>query len=175
MKALAVFAAEYDVDGCSLGSESKMRCLAALKDIDYNRGVVILLAAGLGNKQRPHLAELMKEYLVEGTGVPRDHIVICGEAENTSGEIEAFEKHISGHPEISTVTAISSWYHLPRIATVWLLRHKRSVHLEFVPVISHGMLGRACLEPFKTILMLMPINNERKLAIKRWFNRFDVV
>lgn len=175
MTTLAVFAGEYDSDGISLSAESKMRCLGAVKFLDTDFETKILLAGGLGNIKRQNLAELMRKFLIDSAGISYAQVVVCKPlAENTSMEINAFEAYLKEHPD-SRVIAISSWYHIPRIALTWLMRYRRMVSMYFVPVVVEGMLTRACLEPFKMFLMILPISTEHKLSINHWFREKNLI
>ena len=176
-EAYVVFAAEYGPDGKSLGEETKERCRSAAVHLINNPYAVVLLAAGTldTKKGRLPLAELMQDYMMEITKIPRYYFIICGAAPNTLSEIDAVEAYLNKEWDIDRVIAVSSWYHLPRIVTSWLLRHGRPVALKPVWIFSPVIFKRAALEPAKMLLTAIPISNERKVQIGQWFRRRKLI
>lgn len=175
--AYVVFAAEYGPDGKSIGAETKIRCQTAALSLIYNPHAVVLLAAGMADrtKDRPALAKLMQDYLMRLTGLTQNYFIICGSAPNTANEIDAVEIYLKRHPDIKTVTVVSTWYHLPRIITRWLFSYGRVVAVQPAWIFSPLTFKRAALEPAKMFLTAMPISNERKIRIGQWFSKRKII
>lgn len=174
----AIFAAEYGSDGYSLGEETKARCWSAAREMINNPDAIALLAAGLGSKNtnRPSLASLMQEYLVKTSNLSKDRLVIVGSAPNTTSEIASMESWLKEHSnDVQQVIAVSSWYHLPRILGQWFLIGQRLVLARPVWLFTPQIMKRACLEPAKAMLTIIPIPGEYKIKLGQWFRARNLI
>ena len=101
----------------NMSSQAKRRCDTAAGLYNGKRVGKIYITGILG--------ESMKHYLTN-SGIPSEDIIVSPKGLTTAGEVKLFFQLI---PKVSTVIAVSSWYHLPR---VWLILRSYGINTKLV-------------------------------------------
>lgn len=117
-----VHGADQYPDG-RINDETKARCNKAIKLYRAGRieQVFIICCSERGGRS---LAQGMLEYFVS-RGVRRQHIIVDSRGMNTAGEIDVFLSFVGDKAQLVDV---SSWYHVPRIFLIYLLRGRMVRH-----------------------------------------------
>lgn len=130
-----VHGADQYPDG-RINEETKARCDKAIRL--YRKGKVNrLCVTGYSGRNNMSLAEGMTQYLI-GQEIPKEHIAIDPRGENTAGEIDIFLSLVGREKRLASV---SSWYHLPRIFLIYLLRGKMArLYPSFIDTRFHDII-----------------------------------
>ena len=129
----------YRDDSGVLDEQCKARANKAVSLL--RKGKIDQIYFTVPKKRGDELAHAMCLYLT-GARVPRKKIVIAACGGNTLGEIESCAARLARG---DSVVSISSWYHLPRILCIWLLRGR----LVNLAASAGGNFIDIALEPFK--------------------------
>ena len=101
-----------------LNTETRERCKTALKLLRAKKIDTLYIAV-----ESLRESESMKNFFVEN-GVTSDHIVCNPHGTDTIGEITAVLQQKGMAPE-TEISAISSWYHIPRIWLIFSVNHRK--------------------------------------------------
>ena len=91
-------------------------------------------------------------------------IKVFGSARSTASEIDAAEQFLSEKPKYNQIYAASTWYHVPRIRLLWLLRHRRRTGSLHLWMFRKCVLKRAALELLKLLLIPLPAGTQDRLG-----------
>lgn len=142
---ILLHAHEQNKDG-SLNNQTADRCDKAINVFKKRNDAVIYITVS-NEKSGKMIAFEMKNYLIK-IGISKESIKVFPEAFNTIGEIKVALKYMEGDEKIISV---SSFYHLPRIFIMWLLKGK----LVVVKASYRGIyLKDLMLEPLKMVYFL---------------------
>lgn len=152
-KVALVFAYGLNSDG-ELNKQGAARCAAAFQLYRRKKVEKIIITCAtevngvyIGDKMFHHFSE---------RGVSAYDVLGCFRGYNTAGEIDGCQEMIQKTDE---VTAVSSWYHLPRIWFLWLVRGR----LVKLAVSFDGVvMGDLLIEPLKMVnSMLRPFSSSK--------------
>lgn len=162
---VALFAAEPAKDGQSLGLQMEDCCRQAMLYLqEHTRAEVIFAEDAAGFAEVGLFAKLLRErFLAEGISKERLHI-IAGCHHSTAGEIAGFELYCWRCDESIAVRVCATWYQVPRIWALWLLRHGRLIRPVPVWTLTPTILKRAVLEPAKMVFVFLPARFQAQLG-----------
>lgn len=131
--------------------QTQHRCNRALIAHHQYPSLPILIAVAI-KKKGGWVGEAMKKYLVD-RGVPSQQIIFEPSGYTTIGETNTFISIMRQHhpQQPSPIIVVSTWYHLPRICWLWLVRGR----LVKVAAAQQGAsLIDIVLEPAKLLINL---------------------
>lgn len=123
MKRIAMLYGYGQLANGELDAQSIGRCKKALELYNDEKIDKVCITVGVRKNGRS-MGRKMKEWLTSHGGLTNVDIILSPRGLNTAGETMVCWA-ILGDPQEQakvTITAISSWYHLPRIWLLWLWR-----------------------------------------------------
>jgi len=165
LRLLCFFACEPSPDGLDFGEELRQRYEGLLKHLRGDPLAHVLFAGAVpGFKPETRYSELMAERL-EKAGIAKERIHVSGDVSTSASEIDSMEEFLPRHPQFTDDEAASSWYHVPRIRTLWKIKHGRKVKGCYLSVpLSFFILKRTALELPKFALAITPSSVQDALA-----------
>ncbi len=167
MKRIALVYGYGQLANGELDEQSIGRCRRALAFYNTNKAQEIYITVGV-KRDGYAMAWKMREWLTSHSIWAFD-IVVDSRGLNTAGETEICHQLLGARANRCNVTAISSWYHLPRIWILWLLRGRvvrlagssEGVHLKDI-LIEPLKLVNSTLRPFSSAKLISQTTKAEK-------------
>ncbi|MEK7192114.1 MAG: ElyC/SanA/YdcF family protein [Patescibacteria group bacterium] len=157
-----VYGHGQQADG-EINAQTKARCTTALKLYKHCKIDRICVTAGV-EKNGVSMAKKMAAYFLKN-GVPVKHLWVRCWGYNTAGETDACYIILNKEDDerIAGITAISSWYHLPRIWFLWKVRNY-GYRVSLAPSRSSSIKD-LFIEPLKIVNSILRPFRSTKLRI----------